>query len=98
MTSETIQALFDALAMNNIVPVDRYVESEEVYYFTSVYYVNDRSYFDIRGDQDSLRLFPREGKRDLKTFFEVFEIIQDVISTEATVSIDDSGNDRGGEN
>lgn len=97
VTTTTIEKLFNTLAEANLVPIDRYIESDELYYSSSVYYVNDRSYFDIRGDEDSLRLFPRDKEKDLKTFFQVFDVIQAVISNEASVTLDTNRSDNGGE-
>ncbi|WP_439027537.1 hypothetical protein [Haloarchaeobius sp. DT45] len=94
---EAIKKLFDAFAERDLVPLNRYIESDSLYFSTSVYYVTQKEYFDIRGDANSLRLFPRKGEKDLKTFFSVFSIIQEYISPNATVTVDTNAAPAGGD-
>ena len=85
-----IEAVFDQLAINGIVPVDRYTESEPLYYATSVYHRRYQEYFDIRGDSDSLRLFPRDDERNIESLFRVFDTLQTRLEPNVVVTSHDT--------
>ncbi|MGQ3329919.1 hypothetical protein [Halorubrum sp. FL23] len=84
-----IEAVFDQLAANGIVPVDRYTESEPLYYATSMYHRRYQEYFDIRGDCDSLRLFPRDNERNIESLFRLFDTLQTRIEPNVEVTSHD---------
>lgn len=81
-----IETVFDQLAANGIVPVDRYTESEPLYYATSMYHRRYQEYFDIRGDSNSLRLFPRDNERNIESLFRVFDTLQTRIEPNVKVT------------
>jgi hypothetical protein len=83
---QDIESVFDQLAINGIVPVDRYTEPEPLYYATSVYHRRYQEYFDIRGDSDSLRLFPRDDERNIESLFSVFDTLQRRLDSDISVT------------
>ncbi|MCL9815284.1 hypothetical protein [Natranaeroarchaeum aerophilus] len=74
-SADEIQATFDALANRGYIPIDPYMESDPLYYSTTAYHREDQIYFDIRGDAEALRLFPRADQEKLETFFGVLRAI-----------------------
>jgi hypothetical protein len=79
---ETIKGTIESLSHRNYAPVDPIVETEPVYFTTTVYDVDNQLYFDLRGDSQSMRLFPRDGSEDLQTFFGVLESVQENVETD----------------
>lgn len=80
---ETINGTIESLRDRNYAPVDPIVETDPVYFTTTVYDVNNRIYFDLRGDNQAIRLFPRDGSEDLQTFFGVLESVQENVEKDA---------------
>lgn len=76
-SADEIQAAFDALGDHGYIPIDTYMESDPLYYSTTAYQREEQIYFDIRGDADALRIFPRADEEKLDTFFGVLRAIQD---------------------
>ncbi|MFC5134489.1 MULTISPECIES: hypothetical protein [Haloferacaceae] len=76
-SADEIQATFDALGNRGYIPIDTYMESDLLYYSTTAYHREDKIYFDIRGDADTLRIFPRADQEKLDTFFGVLKAIHD---------------------
>jgi|GEM_PF-6829353 len=89
---EDIDTLFEYLPELGYLPVDSYIEEEPLYYSSAIYYRQDRLYFDIRGDRNAIRIFPRNGEEELETFFEVLQVVQEQVDSEATTEIVDGGN------
>ncbi|WP_181685282.1 hypothetical protein [Halorhabdus salina] len=91
-TKDGIQASLDALGSKSFIPIDTYIETDPLYYNTTIYHVGKRIYFDIRGDGGALRIFPRAGEEELKTFFGVLEAVQkNAISSAETHSVTEVG-------
>jgi hypothetical protein len=76
-SADEIQATFDALGDRGYIPIDTYMESDPLYYSTTAYQREEQIYFDIRGDADALRIFPRADQEKLGTFFGVLRAIHD---------------------
>ncbi|RDZ35529.1 MULTISPECIES: hypothetical protein [unclassified Haloferax] len=80
---ETIEGTIESLRQRNYAPVDPIVETDPVYFTTTIYDVSNGLYFDLRGDSQSMRLFPRDGSEDLRTFFGVLESVQENVEKDA---------------
>lgn len=80
---DDLDSVFDMFPNYGYIPVDPYTESNPLYFTSNFYDATRQSYFDIRGDASALRLYPREGSKDMSEFFGVLDVIQQATSMDA---------------
>ncbi|WP_232700644.1 hypothetical protein [Halobacterium wangiae] len=85
-TIEEIRAAFDAFTRQGYIPVDTYLEADPLYYSATAYHQQEQLYFDIRGDADALRIFPRAEQEELETFFGVLTAVHENANSAAMVA------------
>jgi len=83
-SEEAIRGLFDEVFPNNGHSlINPFIEEDAAYYYSNVYNTVHDIQYDIRGDKDQMRIFPRAEERELSTFMSVFELVQRIADTQA---------------
>lgn len=81
-TTSDMDSFVDYLRGSGYIPVDPYVESEPLYFYSKVYDEQNNLYVDVRADKEAIRIYPRD-QQDISTFIGIYQGIQQVINPEA---------------
>ncbi|ELY39153.1 hypothetical protein [Natronorubrum tibetense] len=75
---EDLEPLQASLQGSDYALIDTTAERGSVYFSSKIYDQDSNLFFNIRADENAIRVFPRE-KREISTFFRFFEIVQSTV-------------------
>ena len=72
------------LEEDDYLVLNRYDEEGSLFFSGKVYDDSHNLFFDLRANQDEIRVFPRE-EQDIGSFYNLFEVIQDCVDDRASI-------------
>jgi len=76
---KAIEDLNESLKDHGYVLLNPHIEEEPLYFASEVYFTKKKLYFDMRGDKDEIRFFPRHDEEEISTIYAVVDIAESVL-------------------
>lgn len=76
---DLIDSLFETLRSHGYVPLNPYIEQDPLYFASEIYFTKKQLYFDMRGDRDEMRFFPRHDDEEISTIYAVVDIVESIL-------------------
>ncbi|WP_435363523.1 hypothetical protein [Haloarchaeobius sp. DYHT-AS-18] len=82
MTHDELKPLKSNLKEEDYALIDSHSQRGSVYFTSKIYDSENNIFFNVRADEEAIRVFPRDEK-NISTFFRFFEVIQSTLDDRA---------------